>query len=81
VLMTNYSKHGTTMLLPAAYSAEPAERPGERIHAGLCREIAERKHVVELSDAQFQEGSQPFSVDPELQICPVAPMGSESFAR
>jgi hypothetical protein len=54
---------------PAAYSAEPAERPGERIHAGLCQLSIERMHIGELSHMQLQGGGQPFSVEPELQMC------------
>jgi hypothetical protein len=55
--------------LPAAYLAEPAQRPGERIHARLCQLSIERMHVGELSDVQLQGGGQPFSVEPELQMC------------
>jgi hypothetical protein len=68
------------MLFQAAYLVEPAEIPGERIHAGLSGLSGGRKHVGELSDAQMQGGGQPFSVEPELQMCrSVALMGCEPF--
>jgi hypothetical protein len=61
--------YGNTMPFQAADSAERAERHGERIHAGLCRLRVGRKYIGELSDAQIQGGGQPFSVEPQLQMC------------
>jgi hypothetical protein len=67
--MTRKTKYGNTMPFQAAYSREPAGRPRERIHAGLCRLSVGRKHVGELLDARVQGGGEPFCVEPELQMC------------
>jgi hypothetical protein len=54
-------KYGSATPFQAASSGEPAERPGERIHARLCQMSVGRKHVGKLSDSQIQGGGQPFS--------------------
>jgi hypothetical protein len=69
VLRTRYTECSNAAPLPAIYSAKPAEIPGERSDAGLLLSSAGRKYIGELSDAQVHGGGQPFSVEPELQMC------------
>jgi hypothetical protein len=54
---------------PTASQEEPAGRPTQRVYARPCGLCVKIKHVGELSDVQIQKGGQPFSLEPELQMC------------
>jgi hypothetical protein len=70
------TEYGNAMPFPASFSAEPAERPGERIHAGLCRLSVGRNHVGALHPLAARYPSLPIGVTGAKDLLPRSATGA-----